>query len=72
MVSYLYLKINMGITNKDFQNPDSIAAIRTRQLRVRIQKLQDFLVVAQHTFTKAVVKQELDRCVDEYVIRKRG
>lgn len=59
----------MGFTDKDFNNPIAMFEIRTRQLRVRIQTLQNFLVVAQHPYSKAVVKQELNRCVDEYVTR---
>ena len=59
----------MGFTDKDFNNPIAMFEIRTRQLRVRIQTLQSFLVVAQHPYSKAVVKQELNRCVDEYVTR---
>ena len=43
--------------------------IRTRQLRVRIQNLQQQYVVAQHPFTKAVLRQEIDKSVDEYVAR---
>lgn len=43
--------------------------MRTRQLRVRIQALQSFLVIAQHPYSRAIVKQELDKCIDEYVAR---
>lgn len=60
----------MGFTDKDFNNPVGMFAIRTRQLRVRIQTLQSFLVIAQHPYSRAIVKQELDKCVDEYVARK--
>ena len=44
--------------------------IRTRQIRVRIQNLQTNLVVAQHPSTKAVLTQELNKAVDEYVARR--
>ncbi len=44
--------------------------MRTRKLRVRIQTLQSFLVIAQHPYSKAIVEQELSNCVDEYVTRK--
>lgn len=60
----------MGFTNNDFNNPAQMFDIRTRQLRVRIQHLQADLVVAQHPFTKAVLKQELSKATDEYVYRK--
>ncbi len=60
----------MGFTDKDFKNPIEMFEIRTRQLRVRIQTLQSFLVIAQHTYSRAIVKQELDKSVDEYVARK--
>lgn len=60
----------MGFTNSDFNNPTKMLNVRTRQLRVRIQHLQSDLVVAQHPFTKAVIEQELNKTVDEYVVRK--
>lgn len=59
----------MGFTDKDFSNPLAMFDMRTRQLRVRIQKLQNHLVVAHHPFTKAVLKQEINKAVDEYVAR---
>lgn len=59
----------MGLTNSDFQNPEKMFQIRTRQLRVRIQKLESDLVMAQHPFSRAVIKQELEKCIDEYVAR---
>ena len=62
--------IRMGFTDKDFLHPFSMFEARTRQLRVRIQHLQSDLVVAQHPFSKAVIKQELNKTVDEYVARK--
>ena len=60
----------MGFTDKDFSNPMKMYEMRTRQLRVRIEYLQSFLVVAQHPYSRAIVKQELDKCIDEYVARK--
>ena len=59
----------MGFTDKDFKNPLGMFEMRTRQLRVRIQTLQSFLVIAQHPYSRAIVKQELDKCIDEYVAR---
>ena len=59
----------MGFTKEDFKNPKKMFDIRTRQLRVRIQKLESFLVTARHPFTRAVVKQELNQSIDEYVSR---
>jgi hypothetical protein len=59
----------MGFTEKDFQDPEKMFDIRTRQLRLRIQTLQTFLVVAQHPYTKAIIKQELNNSIDEYVAR---
>lgn len=60
----------MGFTDKDYKNPVSMFDSRTRQLRVRIQHLERDLVVAQHPFSKAVIKQELHKSIDEYVARK--
>ena len=60
----------MGFTDKDFNNPMEMYEMRTRQLRVRIESLQSFLVVAQHPYARAIVRQELNKCVDEYVARK--
>lgn len=60
----------MGFTDKDFNNPIGMFEVRTRQLRVRIQTLQSFLVIAQHPYSRAIVKQELNKCVDEYVARR--
>ena len=60
----------MGFTNTDFNDPIRMFDARTRQLRVRIQHLQSDLVVAQHPFTKAVIKQELSKATDDYVYRK--
>lgn len=59
----------MGYTKNDYQNPMKMFEIRTRQLRVRIQALQSTLVIAQHPYSRAIIKQELDKCVDEYVAR---
>ena len=59
----------MGFTDKDFSNPLAMFDMRTRQLRVRIQTLESFLVIAQHPYSKAIVKQELNNAVDEYVAR---
>lgn len=60
----------MGFTEKDFKNPLNMFDIRTRQIRVRIQNLEAFLVVAQHPYSKAITKQELNNAVDEYVARR--
>ena len=60
----------MGFTDKDFNNPMTMFDIRTRQLRVRIQTLQSCLVVAQHPYSRAIITQELSKCVDEYVARR--
>lgn len=62
--------IKMGFTDKEFGDPVKMFDIRTRQLRVRIQHLQNDLVIAQHPFSKAVIKQEINKSVDEYVSRK--
>ena len=60
----------MNFIDTDFKTPMKMFDTRTRQLRVRIQNLQADLVVAQHPFTKAVIKQELNNAIDEYVGRK--
>ena len=62
--------IKMGFTDKEFGDPVKMFDIRTRQIRVRIQHLQSDLVIAQHPFSRAVIKQEIDKSVDEYVSRK--
>ena len=62
--------IKMSYTKNDFDDPMTMFEMRTRQIRVRIQKLQSDLVTAQHPFTKAVIKQEINKSVDEYVARK--
>ena len=67
--SYLLRMNSMGFTDKDFKDPIGMFDARTRQLRVRIQHLQGDLVIAQHPFSKAVIKQELNKTVDEYVAR---
>lgn len=59
----------MGFTQEDFNNPEKMLQIRTRKIRVRIQQLESDLAIAQHPFSRAVIKQELDKCVDEYVAR---
>ena len=59
----------MGFTKEDFNNPEKMLQIRTRKIRVRIQQLESDLAIAQHPFRRAVIKQELDKCVDEYVAR---
>ena len=59
----------MGYTDKDFKNPIGMFDMRTRQLRVRIQKLHSLSVVLQHPYSKAIVEQELHKTVDEYVAR---
>lgn len=60
----------MGFTEKDFNNPIRMYDIRTRQLRVRIESLESTLVVARHPYSRAIIMQELNKCVDEYVTRK--
>ena len=59
----------MGFVDRDFNNPIGMFDMRTRQLRVRIQTLQSFLVIAQHPYSRAIVKEELNKCIDEYVAR---
>ena len=59
----------MAFTDKEFKNPMLMFDSRTRQIRVRIQHLQSDLVVAQHPFSRAVIKQELNKSIDEYVAR---
>lgn len=60
----------MGYTPKELDDPLLLYSIRMRQLRVRIQHLQNDLVIAQHPFSKAVIKQEISNTVDEYVTRR--
>lgn len=62
--------IKMSYTQQDFEQPIKMFEMRTRQIRVRIQHLESDLVIAQHPFTKAVIKQEINKSVDEYVSRK--
>lgn len=60
----------MSYSEQDFKNPVNMFDIRTRQIRVRIQNLESDLVVSKHPFSRAVIKQELNKAVDEYVARK--
>lgn len=62
--------IKMTYTLDDFNHPMNMYEMRTRQIRVRIQNLQSALVVAKHPFTKAVLEQEIQKSVDEYVFRQ--
>lgn len=59
----------MGFTDKDFKDPLKMFDARTRQLRVRIQTLETLLVVVQHPYSKAIITQELNNAIDEYVAR---
>ena len=59
----------MGFTEQNFKNPVEMFDIRTRQLGVRIRTLQNFLAAAKHPYSRAIVKQELNRSIDEYVSR---
>ena len=59
----------MSFSEKDFKNPLLMFDSRTRQIRVRIQTLQNFLVIAQHPYSRAIVKQELNKSIYEYVAR---
>lgn len=64
------IAINMTYSKKDFDNPMNLFDIRTRQVRVRIQNLEGDLIMSKHPFSRAVIKQELNKSVDEYVARK--
>lgn len=64
------IAINMAYSKEDFNNPINLFDIRTRQVRVRIQNLEGDLIVTKHPFSRAVIKQELNKAVDEYVARK--
>lgn len=59
----------MAFMDKDFDDPLGMYKIRTRQLRVRIQTLSGFLVIAKHPYSRAIIKEELNKCIDEYVAR---
>lgn len=55
---------------KDFENPDILFGIRTREVRTRIQNLEKDFVLAQHSISKAIILNELNNVVDDYIGRK--
>lgn len=59
----------MSFTSSDFSNPEKMYKMRTRSIRVRIQILESDLAIVQHPFSRAVIRQELNRSIDEYVSR---
>ena len=54
----------------DFEDPIRLFESRTRQVRVRIQTLENDLVAAKHPITKVLISTELHAKVDNYVERK--
>lgn len=55
---------------KDFENPNRLLEIRTREVRTRIQNLEQDFAVAQHKISKAIILNELNNVVDDYIGRK--
>jgi hypothetical protein len=60
----------MGYTPEDLSNPYTLFEIRTREVRSRIQILENDLVVARHIITKGIIIDELNTITDDYVERK--
>ena len=44
--------------------------IRTRQIRVRIQSLEQDLMNVKSPFSKVIIEKELNNLVDDYIERK--
>ena len=60
----------MSYQPKDFENPNRLLEIRTREVRTRIQNLEKDLISAQHSISKAIILNELNNVVDDYIERK--
>lgn len=60
----------MAYNPQDFDNPVLLFEARTRQVRARIQTLENDLIAAKHPITKALISTELHNRVDNYVERK--
>jgi hypothetical protein len=55
---------------QDFKNPEKLFEIRTREVRIRIQQLENSLAVVKHPISKAIILNELNNTTDDYVQRK--
>jgi len=55
---------------KDFENSDKLFEIRTREVRTRIQNLEKDFILVKHPISKAIILNELNNVVDDYVGRK--
>lgn len=60
----------MGYTPEDLSNPYSLFEIRTREVRSRIQTLEQDLIISQHIITRGIIIDELNATTDDYVERK--
>ena len=60
----------MGFSPQDYQEPLKMFEIRTRQIRVRIQSLEQDLTNVRSPFSKAIIEKELNALVDDYIERK--
>lgn len=60
----------MAFSPQDYDNPLNLFEIRTRQIRVRIQTLEKDLYNVKNIYSKAVILNELNNAVDDYIERK--
>lgn len=60
----------MGYSVEDLSNPYSLFEIRTREVRSRIQILEQDLLVSRHIITQGIIIGELNTITDDYVERK--
>lgn len=60
----------MGFSPQNYQNPIEMFEIRTRQIRVRIQTLEQDLMKIKSPYSRAIIEEELNNLVDDYVERK--
>ena len=60
----------MGYKPSDFEDPYHLFELRTREVRTRIQRLEVDLLSVRHPVFKAIVLNELNNAVDDYIERK--
>ena len=60
----------MAFSPQDYQEPLKMFEIRTRQIRVRIQSLEQDLMNVKSPFSKVIIEKELNNLVDDYIERK--
>lgn len=60
----------MGFSPQDFNDPLTLFEHRTRQVRVRIQTLENDLRNVKSPLSQAIIEKELNDMIDDYVERK--